>query len=157
MALPRNSRRTASIVTTVVSGAGRTHASDAIRRPPGRRIIRPAPVGQPRPTLLVKGQGCGCGWAKFSDCPRRCSLACRRVRHMLSGTTEAGRHGDGPWSIVRDGEVAMIRRNWNFCAAIAAAAALLATGGTAMAASLGGPLELADEGSFFVNGVTTLS
>jgi hypothetical protein len=35
MALPRNSRRTASIVTTVVSGAGRTRASDAIRRPPG--------------------------------------------------------------------------------------------------------------------------
>src|SRR5207342_3840009 len=32
-----------------------------------------------------------------------------------------------------------------------------ATGGTAMAASLGGPLELADEGSFFVNGVTTTS
>jgi pimeloyl-ACP methyl ester carboxylesterase len=76
---------------------------------------------------------------------------------MLSGTTEAGRHGDGPPSIVRNGEVAMIRRNWNFCAAIAAGAALLATGGTAMAASLGGPLELADEGSFFVNGVTTLS
>jgi pimeloyl-ACP methyl ester carboxylesterase len=51
----------------------------------------------------------------------------------------------------------MIRMEWNFCAAIAAAAALLATGGTAMAASLGGPLELADEGSFFVNGVTTTS
>jgi hypothetical protein len=60
---------------------------------------------------------------------------------MLSGTTEAGRHGDGPSSILRTGEVAMIRMEWNFCAAIAAAAALLATGGTAMAGTLGGPLE----------------
>jgi pimeloyl-ACP methyl ester carboxylesterase len=34
---------------------------------------------------------------------------------------------------------------------------LLITGGTAMAGSLGGPLELADEGSFFVNGATTTS
>src|SRR5262245_5687238 len=34
---------------------------------------------------------------------------------------------------------------------------LLATGGTAMAGSLGGPLELQDEGSFFVNGETTTS
>ena len=33
-----------------------------------------------------------------------------------------------------------------------AAAVLLATGGSAMAGSLGGPLELQDEGSFFVNG-----
>src|SRR5215470_9126031 len=35
--------------------------------------------------------------------------------------------------------------------------ALLTTGGHAMAGSLGGPLELADEGSFFVNGQTTTS
>src|SRR5262245_19178350 len=34
---------------------------------------------------------------------------------------------------------------------------LLATGGTAMAGSLGGPLELQDEGSFFVNGETATS
>src|ERR1700687_1890621 len=34
---------------------------------------------------------------------------------------------------------------------------LLATGGHAMAGSLGGPLELQDEGSFFVNGQTTTS
>jgi pimeloyl-ACP methyl ester carboxylesterase len=34
---------------------------------------------------------------------------------------------------------------------------LLATGGTAMAGSLGGPLELQDDGSFFVNGRTTTS
>src|SRR5262245_49881303 len=76
---------------------------------------------------------------------------------MLSGTMEAGRHGDGPWSIARNREVAMIRMERNFCAALAATAALLATGGTAMAGTLGGPLELADEGSFFVNGVTTMS
>src|SRR5262249_23999685 len=40
---------------------------------------------------------------------------------------------------------------------IAAAALLLATGGSAMAGSLGGPLELQDEGSFFVNGPITPS
>src|SRR6266571_3102473 len=39
----------------------------------------------------------------------------------------------------------------------AAAALLLATGGSAMAGSLGGPLELQDEGSFFVNGQPTQS
>src|SRR5215467_8638898 len=39
----------------------------------------------------------------------------------------------------------------------AAAALLLATGGSAMAGSLGGPLELQDEGSFFVNGQLTQS
>jgi pimeloyl-ACP methyl ester carboxylesterase len=41
-----------------------------------------------------------------------------------------------------------------FCAAVVA---LLASGGIAMAGSLGGPLELQDEGSFFVNGETTTS
>src|SRR5213593_187518 len=41
--------------------------------------------------------------------------------------------------------------------AVAALAALLTTGGTAMAGSLGGPLELQDEGSFFVNGQLTPS
>src|ERR1700755_3315887 len=39
----------------------------------------------------------------------------------------------------------------------AAVVALLAGGGMAMAGSLGGPLELQDEGSFFVNGETTTS
>jgi pimeloyl-ACP methyl ester carboxylesterase len=38
-----------------------------------------------------------------------------------------------------------------------AALLLLAGGGTTMAGSLGGPLELADEGSFFVNGKPTAS
>ena len=42
-------------------------------------------------------------------------------------------------------------------AAAAALSVLLVTGGTAMAGSLGGPLELQDEGSFFVNGQTTVS
>jgi len=41
--------------------------------------------------------------------------------------------------------------------AAAALSVLLAIGGTAMAGSLGGPLELQDEGSFFVNGQTTMS
>ncbi|HEY7663561.1 MAG TPA: hypothetical protein VH934_10610 [Xanthobacteraceae bacterium] len=41
--------------------------------------------------------------------------------------------------------------------AIAAVSVLAATGGSAMAGSLGGPLELADEGSFFVNGETARS
>ena len=41
--------------------------------------------------------------------------------------------------------------NWR----AAAAALLLATGGSAMAGSLGGPLELQDEGVFFVNAQTT--
>jgi pimeloyl-ACP methyl ester carboxylesterase len=41
--------------------------------------------------------------------------------------------------------------------ATAALSVLLATGGTAMAGTLGGPLELQDEGSFFVNGQTTTS
>ena len=40
---------------------------------------------------------------------------------------------------------------------LAGVSMLLATGGTAMAGSLGGPLELQDEGSFFVNGETTTS
>jgi pimeloyl-ACP methyl ester carboxylesterase len=39
----------------------------------------------------------------------------------------------------------------------AAVVALVASGGIAMAGSLGGPLELQDEGSFFVNGETTTS
>jgi pimeloyl-ACP methyl ester carboxylesterase len=42
-------------------------------------------------------------------------------------------------------------------AAAAALSVLVVTGGTAMAGSLGGPLELQDEGSFFVNGQTTVS
>ena len=46
-----------------------------------------------------------------------------------------------------------IDRNWR----AAAAALLLAAGGSAMAGSLGGPLELQDEGSFFVNGQLTQS
>src|SRR5262249_60503351 len=37
----------------------------------------------------------------------------------------------------------------------AAAALLLAMGGSAMAGSLGGPLEVQDEGSFFVHGQPT--
>ena len=43
--------------------------------------------------------------------------------------------------------------NWRTAAAVL----LLATGGSAMAGSLGGPLELQDEGSFFVNGQLTQS
>src|SRR5215467_10961430 len=46
--------------------------------------------------------------------------------------------------------------NRSLCSAAALALAL-GSGGTAMAGSLGGPLELADEGSFFVNGQTTTS
>src|SRR5262244_4644898 len=55
----------------------------------------------------------------------------------------------------RTGRLSMIciDGNWR----IAAAALLLATGGSAMAGSLGGPLELQDEGSFFVNGQPTQS
>src|SRR5215813_13689340 len=55
----------------------------------------------------------------------------------------------------RTGRLSMIciDGNWR----IAAAALLLATGGSAMAGSLGGPLELQDEGSFFVNGRPTQS
>ena len=51
----------------------------------------------------------------------------------------------------------MISIDRNFSNALAALTALLAMGGTAMAGSLGGPLELQDEGSFFVNGRTTMS
>ena len=46
--------------------------------------------------------------------------------------------------------------NWRTAAA-AALSMLLATGGSVMAGSLGGPLELQDEGSFFVNGQLTQS
>src|SRR5215831_12023416 len=55
----------------------------------------------------------------------------------------------------RTGRLSMIciDGNWR----IAAAALLLATGGSAVAGSLGGPLELQDEGSFFVNGQPTQS
>src|SRR5215468_3853844 len=55
----------------------------------------------------------------------------------------------------RTGRLSMIciDGNWR----IAAAALLLAAGGSAMAGSLGGPLELQDEGSFFVNGQPTQS
>src|SRR5262247_3935430 len=55
----------------------------------------------------------------------------------------------------RTGRLSMIciERNWR----TTAAALLLATGGSAMAGSLGGPLELQDEGSFFVNGQPTQS
>jgi hypothetical protein len=45
--------------------------------------------------------------------------------------------------------------NWRTAAA--ALSMLLATGGSVMAGSLGGPLELQDEGSFFVNGQLTQS
>ncbi len=45
----------------------------------------------------------------------------------------------------------------NLTAAMLSIGLLLATGGTSMAGSLGGPLELQDEGSFFVNGRQTSS
>ena len=45
-----------------------------------------------------------------------------------------------------------VDRSLRTAIAVVAFGALLATGGTAMAGSLGGPLELQDEGSFFVNG-----
>jgi pimeloyl-ACP methyl ester carboxylesterase len=48
----------------------------------------------------------------------------------------------------------MIRIGWISCAAVVL---LLVRGGVAMAGSLGGPLELQDEGSFFVNGETITS
>src|SRR5262245_8848901 len=51
----------------------------------------------------------------------------------------------------------MSRINRTINTTMAAMSVLLATGGMAMAGSLGGPLELADEGSFFVNGETTSS
>src|SRR5262245_47087365 len=54
-----------------------------------------------------------------------------------------------------DGSLLMICIDGDWRAA--AAALLLATGGSAMAGSLGGPLELQDEGSFFVNGQLTQS
>jgi pimeloyl-ACP methyl ester carboxylesterase len=47
--------------------------------------------------------------------------------------------------------------NRRISSAAAAAVMLLASGATAMAGSLGGPLELQDEGSFFVGGVTVTS
>src|SRR5205085_10118074 len=59
------------------------------------------------------------------------------------------------WSDLRDRwrrRMTGINRTGN--TAIAALASVLAAGGVAMAGSLGGPLELADEGSFFVNGTT---
>src|SRR5262245_42671003 len=55
-------------------------------------------------------------------------------------------------SVPQNREPPMLRKG-----EIAAVSLLLAMGGTAMAGSLGGPLELADEGSFFVNGVTATS
>ena len=48
-------------------------------------------------------------------------------------------------------------RNINRTCAAFSALALLAISATAQAGSLGGPLELADEGSFFVNGQLTMS
>jgi pimeloyl-ACP methyl ester carboxylesterase len=52
----------------------------------------------------------------------------------------------------------MVGRDRSLRSAIAVVSVLLlATGGSAMAGSLGGPLELADEGSFFVNGETARS
>jgi pimeloyl-ACP methyl ester carboxylesterase len=50
-----------------------------------------------------------------------------------------------------------IDRNCSSAVAALSLGVLLATGGSAMAGSLGGPLELADEGSFFVNGQTMMS
>ena len=48
-------------------------------------------------------------------------------------------------------------RNINGTCVAFSALALLAVSATAQAGSLGGPLELADEGSFFVNGQLTMS
>src|SRR5262249_4901956 len=98
MALPRNSRRTTSIVTTVVSGAGRAHASDAIRRPPDGEYSAPPGWVSPAPPCWLRGGVAVVGGARGSACPHRRSLASRRARHMLSRTTEAGQ-----WSsIVRN-------------------------------------------------------
>ena len=53
--------------------------------------------------------------------------------------------------------MAGFRQNSSSAATALMLAALLASGGTGMAGSLGGPLELQDEGSFFVNGELTHS
>jgi len=53
--------------------------------------------------------------------------------------------------------MAGFRQNSSSAATALMLAALLASGGTGMAGSLGGPLELQDEGSFFVNGEPTHS
>jgi hypothetical protein len=51
----------------------------------------------------------------------------------------------------------MICSDGHWRGALAAFSMLLAAGGSTMAGSLGGPLELEDEGSFFVNGETATS
>jgi pimeloyl-ACP methyl ester carboxylesterase len=51
----------------------------------------------------------------------------------------------------------MICSDGNWRSALAGFSMLLAAGGSTMAGSLGGPLELEDEGSFFVNGETATS
>src|SRR5262247_2422568 len=79
---------------------------------------------------------------------------------MLSGQQRRG----GPAHMVprhdtaaNQGGLTMIGIDRSVSIATAALSLALTSGGIAMAGSLGGPLELQDEGSFFVNGVTTLS
>src|SRR5262249_46110889 len=87
---------------------------------------------------------------------RRC-LVGRRAQYASSQTRCEMTGGKSRTSIFRHrkGRLSMISIDgyWR----IAAAALVLATGGSAMAGSLGGPLELQDEGSFFVNGQLTQS
>src|SRR5712691_8057574 len=80
------------------------------------------------------------------------------ARNMLRGQTRREMTGDKSRTPIfphPTGSLLMICIDGNWRAA--AAALLLATGGSAMAGSLGGPMELQDEGSFFVNGQLTQS
>src|SRR5262245_14099231 len=79
--------------------------------------------------------------AQYVASPTRCEMTGDKSR------TSIFRHRTGRLSMIS------IDGYWR----IAAAALLLAAGGSALAGSLGGPLELQDEGSFFVNGQPTQS
>src|SRR5262249_60450654 len=84
---------------------------------------------------------CRSGRAQYASSQSRCEMTGGKFR------TSIFRHRKGRLSMIcTDGY-------WR----IAAAVLLLATGGSAMAGSLGGPLGLQDEGSFFVNGPLTQS
>src|SRR5262249_3183080 len=144
MALPRNSRRTASIPTTDRPPAPATARWDE------PKIILPPRAVIPDPACWLRGlrRRKGGPTASRIYMRRLCAVACLSARaQYASSQTRCEMTGDRSRTPIfphPTGGLLMISIDGNWRAA--AAALLLATGGSAMAGSLGGPLELQDEG-----------
>src|SRR5262245_29526424 len=152
MALPRNSRRTASIPTTDRPPAPATARWDE------PKIILPRRAVIPHHPCWLRGlrwrNGRSDGRAGLI-CAFALSVGARAICFKPDALTDDGRQVRNVDLPSSDGEVVHDLHRAKL--AHYSGGLLLATGGSAMAGSLGGPLELQDEGSFFVNGQLTQS